>query len=244
MFSFGQRLAAAPAIVALSAFAFVGTALPATAATQTELSRAEVTGKIDFRLARLSNLNTSAAKSADVTAAQREGLQLMVADSIANLGELRLDVATATTVDEIEAARRTMTGYRINQVVVPKGTFVIRGMRMSHRMSASAASLRAARSRTNHAADIQLARAAAQLDVVATSLAQSATAAYKVSPRTAIDGATPFTSANSYWATAMTALGRARGYLDAAQKADRRSPADAVIRPAEAKPSTPLFDAP
>jgi len=242
--SFGQRLAAAPAVIALCVASLVGAALPAAAATQTELSRADVTGKIDFRLNRLNNLNTSTAKSSDLTMSQKEGLQLMIADAIANLGELRLDVATSATVDEIEADRGTMTGYRINQVVVPKGTFVIRGMRMAHRMSAAAASLRAARSRTNAAADVQLTRAAAQLDVVASKAVGAATAAYRVAPRSAVDGATPFGSANTYWAAALTALSKARAYLDAAQKADRKAPSDTVIRTAEAKPGTPLFDAP
>jgi hypothetical protein len=137
-----------------------------------------------------------------------------------------------------------MTGYRINQVVVPRGAFIIRGMRMANRMTASAVALRAAKAHTNHAADLQLNLAAAKLDSVVSLTRKAVSDAMRVGPGNAVDGATPFTAANADWASALAALAKARVYLDAAQKVDRTSPADGTIRAAEVKPTTPLFDAP
>ena len=251
MFSYGQRLGAVTTMVALSAVSLAVTATPVMAVSSVaatsltlEQDRADVLGKIDARQSHLNSLSSSVTHTAFITPMRRDALVLGLADSVANLGRLRLDVQTATTVDQIEADRAKMTTYRINQVVLPRGVFVVRGQRMAQRMAASAASLRAARSHTNRAADIQLSRAATQLDLVASNFVQSVTAAYRVTPRSAVEGRTPFATANVSWNKALAALSQARAYLDAAQKVDRTSPADTVIRAAEAKPTTPLNDLP
>lgn len=251
MFSYGQRLGAVTTIVAISAVGLAGMVTPVMAASSVaatsltlEQDRADLLGKIDARQSHLNSLSASVMHTAFITPARRDAMVLGLADSVANLGILRLDVRRATTVDQIEADRAKMTGYRINQVVLPRGVFVVRGQRMAQRMSASAASLRAARSRTNSAADLQLSRAATQLDLVASNCVQAVTAAYRVTPRSAVEGRTPFASANTSWSKALAALSKARSYLDAAQKADRTAPADTVIRAAESKPSTPINDRP
>ena len=137
-----------------------------------------------------------------------------------------------------------MTGVQTCALPISQGQFVIRGTLMQNRMVASAASLRAARTHTNSAADAQLAKAAAALDNVVVYTKRAVADASKVTAAAARDGATPFTAANTDWGNAISALAKARTYLDAAQKADRTSPADVVIRPAEIKPATPLFDTP
>ena len=244
MFIFGRRLAAVAATVTLGTLSLVGMALPATASPIVDQDRVDVVGKIDYRLNRLSAISNSASKTFELTAAQADGLQLTSAAAIAGLGELRADVQSLTTVDEIEADRTVMISYRINQVVAPRALFVIRGMRMARWMQTSATTLRAAKSHTNHTADVALERAARRLLIARTNVVNAVNAAYRVSSQSAVTGATPFVQANSDWAAAMTALGQARSYLDAAQKADKTSPADTVIRAALLKPTTPTTDAP
>jgi len=214
----------------------------ATTSLTLQQDQIDVQFKISQRLGRLSALTPSVGKSSDITATQRELLQLGLASDIDNLGRLSLKVGKETTVDAVEADRATMQSYRINQVVVPQAQFVIRGMRMQKRMAVSAGSLRAARAYTNASADAQLTKAAASLDTAVRYTQRAVADAFHVTPATAIDGATPFISANRDWGIAMAALAKARAYLAAAQKADRTSPAGTVIRPAENKPATPLFD--
>ena len=242
----GRRLGAGAGVLAFGAVSLLATAAPSMAATSLTLQQdqADVSLKISQRLGRLDGLAKSVGSSHYLSAGQRELLQLGLASTIDKLGTLTLKVTSDTTVDAVEADRATMTSYRVNQVLVPQGQFVIRGMRMQNRMSASAASLRAARTHTNSAADAQLTKAAAALDNVVLYTKRAVADASKVTAAAARDGATPFTVANTDWGNAISALTKARTYLDAAQKADRTSPIDAVIRPAEIKPATPLFDTP
>jgi len=249
VFSFGQRVGAVTAIVALTTVGLGTVAVPVMAAgalvpssLTLDQDRAQVLAYIDARQTRLNGLNTSVTRTHFITSLRRDEMQLVLADRVAKLGVLRMDVSSATTVDQIEADRAKMTALRVNQVVYPRAVFVLRGSRMAELLVASSAKLRAAKLRTNHTADVALERAARQCDAAASDLVAAVTAAYRVAPRSAVDGATPFTVANAKWATAITAVAKARIYLDAAQKADRAAPADTVIRPAEDKPATPIFD--
>jgi hypothetical protein len=249
VFSFGQRVGAVTAIVALSTVGLGTVALPVMAAGAVvpssltlDQDRAQVLAYINARQNRLIGLDTSLKRTGFISSSRRDAIELVLADGVAKLGVLLMDVSSATTVDQVEADRAKMTALRVIQVVSPRTVFVLRGSRMAERLAASATSLRAAKGRTNHTADVALERAARQCDAAASNLVAAVTAAYRVAPRSAVDGATPFTDANAKWATAITAIAKARTYLDAAQKADRAAPADTVIRPAEDKPVTPIFD--
>jgi len=251
VFSFGQRVGAVTAIVALSTAGIGTVAVPVMAAGAVvpssltlDQDRAQVLAYIDSRQSRLNGVNTSVARSHFITRSRRDDMQLALADAVANLGILRIDVSSASTVDQIEADRAKMTALRVNQVVYPRAIFVLRGSRMAKRLTGSAVSLRAAKGRTNHTADVALERAARRCDLAASNLVAAVAAAYRITPRSAVDGATPFTVANAKWATALTAIAKARTYLDAAQKADRAAPADTVIRPNELTPDTPIYDRP
>jgi hypothetical protein len=208
-----------------------------------EQDRVDVNLRITQRLNKIASLDKSATNSRDINSTQREQLVTTFADVIFQLSKLQQHVNADSTVDAIEADRAVMLAVRANQVVYPKSVFIIRGMRVTNRLTLASKSILAARSHTNSSADVQLTRAAAALSSAAFLTRKAVTDASRIQPSMAVDGATPFTTANKEWASASAAVTKARGYLDAAQKADRTSPVDAVIR-FEVSPATPIFDAP
>ena len=245
VFSFGRRLGATGAILALGASSLVMAAGPSAASTSLTLEqdRADVNLRITQRLNRITSLNASATRSRDINSTQREQLVTTFADTIFQLSKLQNHVNADSTVDAVEADRAALLAIRANQVIYPRSVFIIRGMRVTNRLHVASKSLLAARSHTSRSADVQLTRAAAALASAAVLTRKAVTDASRILPSMAVDGATPFTAANKDWAGASAAVTKAQGYLDAAQKLDRTSPADTVIR-FEANPATPIFDAP
>ena len=104
---FGRRVVAGAGVLALGALSLLSTAGPSMATTSLTLQQdqIDVQFKISQRLGRLSALTPSVGKSSDITATQRELLQLGLASDIDNLGRLSLKVGKETTVDAVEEGR-------------------------------------------------------------------------------------------------------------------------------------------
>jgi hypothetical protein len=215
----------AAAVTAAAALLLAPTAAFATVATPATLAeaQADVTKKIDDRLATLTKLTTAVTANTTVSAAHKATLLALYTADTAGLTALKAKVATETTLEQVKADRSAMIlDYRIYLVVVPQTQIVLKADFLAAVAAGTATASTKAMKKTNAGADRWLKRTAVDLTKAAAQAAAAADAALAVTPANMLKDGKSFATARAHLEAARQYLGLGRGHLLKAHQADRR----------------------
>jgi hypothetical protein len=220
------------AVAAVAALAFAPAVASAETAPPTPPSsdaptlagaQAELTARIDARLAVLASLTERVPARGWVTDAHKAALLAIYAHDTDGLTALKAHVAGDTTLDEVAADRESMiVDYRVFSIVVPQTCIVIKADRLAAIAAGTATAATKATRKTNRRADRYLKASAVDLTKAAAEAAAAADAALAVTPADWQPDGRAFAEARAHLHAAREALGLGHRHLDGARHRDHR----------------------
>jgi hypothetical protein len=186
-------------------------------------AQAELTGKIDLRLAVLASLTERVPASRWATDAHKAALLAIYAHDTEGLTALKSHVATDTTLDEVAADATSMVvDFRIFSIVVPQTCIVLKADRLAAIAAGTATAATRATRKTNRRADRYLKASAIDLTRAAAEAAAAADAALAVTPADWQPDGRAFADARAHLRAAREALGLGHRHLEGARHRDHR----------------------